>query len=155
MSEIDDLSVKEEILNTLALDPRVGATNVEVAVVDGVVTLSGAAANEEARRAAEELARDVEGVREIHNQIQVGSPRPVRLEAPRGMRAKMGGEGEMDLSEGDLEPPMHEENTQVCPNCGAEFPDTGAPEMICPECDEHFKAIAGQLDEWGRLHRHA
>jgi hyperosmotically inducible protein len=49
---------------------------VNVTTYRGVVQLSGFVESEEAKRRAEEAANDVEGVREVKNDLRVAPPAP-------------------------------------------------------------------------------
>lgn len=57
----------------LAVDPEVHSGNVEIHVVDGVVTLSGIVETDIARSEAAELAGSVDGVVRVVNDLTVGS----------------------------------------------------------------------------------
>jgi osmotically-inducible protein OsmY len=60
-----------EIRDILTNDPELDATEVEVEVEDGAVTISGVVDGTEARLLAEELVESVTGVREVHNRLRV------------------------------------------------------------------------------------
>ena len=63
----------------LADDRRVHAMQMKVAVRGGIVTLTGSATDADERRAAEDVARGVAGVRDVENQLVVverGTPEP-------------------------------------------------------------------------------
>jgi osmotically-inducible protein OsmY len=51
--------------------PEFDATDVEVAVLDGTVTLNGAVADRRARRRAEEICDSVTGVRDVDNGLRL------------------------------------------------------------------------------------
>jgi hyperosmotically inducible protein len=55
----------------LSVDPEVKSRNVDVDVRDGVATLSGVVDSEAARAEAEDLARSVDGVTQVVNELQV------------------------------------------------------------------------------------
>ena len=61
------LKVKSELL----VHANVSATHTDVNVVGGVVTLSGTAKNKAQRELTEQYAKGVDGVREVHNEIQI------------------------------------------------------------------------------------
>jgi hyperosmotically inducible protein len=61
------LKVKSELL----VHSNVSATHTDVNVVDGVVTLSGTAKTEAEKELTEQYAKGVEGVRGVHNEIQI------------------------------------------------------------------------------------
>jgi DNA-directed RNA polymerase subunit RPC12/RpoP len=155
MTKTEDFMLKGEIISALALDPRVSASNVDVEVENGVATLTGTVVREEAVTAAEQLSRNIQGVTDVRNELKVmAGPRTTRQRRttpPQGQVNRMLGENEMDLSEGYLEPPLHEENTILCPNCGSEFTAPSQPEVTCPECNERVRVNGGTVTEWGRF----
>lgn len=74
-----DEAISTDLKAGLFSDPTVKSANIDVAVKDGVVTLSGGVSDEAARSAAERIARGIKGVREVNDQIVVAS---ARSEAP-------------------------------------------------------------------------
>jgi osmotically-inducible protein OsmY len=66
-----DESLREEIREILTADPELEATDVEVEVEGGAVTLRGAVVDSDARLLAEELVESLAGVREVHNRLRV------------------------------------------------------------------------------------
>lgn len=68
---IDDATLSSEVDAELGADPDVSAANIDVDVQDGVVTLSGLVNSETARTQAERVARGVDGVRRVINEIRV------------------------------------------------------------------------------------
>jgi osmotically-inducible protein OsmY len=68
-----DAQVKEAVQDALVYDPRVNSFNVVASVSHGTVTLAGTVDNLEARRAAEEDARNVVGVWRVTNKIMTRS----------------------------------------------------------------------------------
>jgi osmotically-inducible protein OsmY len=73
-SPLKDATVTEEVVNRLEADRELGPYDLRVATDAGVVTLSGRVGDEEQREAAERLARDVVGVGEVVNQLDVMVP---------------------------------------------------------------------------------
>jgi len=69
-----DAQIERAVVQALVVDPRVASFNPDVEVDDGVVTLTGTVSNLAAKRAAETDARNVVGVRRVHNFLRV---RPV------------------------------------------------------------------------------
>ena len=61
----------------LSLDPRIPAEDVKVSVKDGTVTLGGRVGDEQARRAAMEMARRTHGVEDVRNQLAVAPEKEV------------------------------------------------------------------------------
>jgi len=68
---VDDGAITAKVKAALAGDPRTKAHQVNVEVREGVVQLSGFVDNAEAKATAAELARNVEHVRSVNNQIDV------------------------------------------------------------------------------------
>ncbi len=68
-----DDRIHEEINDRLTAHGLIDATDVECRVQTGEVTLTGWVDSRAAKRAAEDLAEDVHGVREVHNQLRVRS----------------------------------------------------------------------------------
>jgi hypothetical protein len=66
-----DESLAQEIKEILANDPEIDATEIEVQVEGGAVTLTGVVDESDARLLAEELVDTLPGVREVHNRIRV------------------------------------------------------------------------------------
>jgi osmotically-inducible protein OsmY len=69
------------------------ASDIEIVVVSGEVTLQGAVHDRADKRLAEDLAEQVSGVREVNNQLRVGQgttgpeTEPNRPEGPRSRAA--------------------------------------------------------------------
>ncbi len=68
---LDDEEIKEAVKDTFMYDPRLYSFNIEVEVQDGAVTLSGVVSNLQAKRAAQQDARSVFGVRRVINNVKV------------------------------------------------------------------------------------
>jgi hyperosmotically inducible periplasmic protein len=70
--QVDDAAIKTAVKAKLAADVRLSTlTNVEVNSTNGVVTLAGEVHNADERRAAENVARSVDGVTRVNNELQV------------------------------------------------------------------------------------
>jgi|PersoiStandDraft_1058852.scaffolds.fasta_scaffold05293_3 osmotically-inducible protein OsmY len=70
--QVDDAAIKTSVKAKLAADVRLSTlTNVEVNSTNGVVTLSGQVHNDDERRMAGEVARSVEDVVKVNNELQV------------------------------------------------------------------------------------
>ena len=86
--QTDDAAIEAKIKAKLATD--VGATTitaVEVNVTNGVVTLAGPVATPEEKQRVEAVARGIEGVRSVTNNLQVSavevpSPQPATTALP-------------------------------------------------------------------------
>jgi osmotically-inducible protein OsmY len=68
-----DDRVCEDVCQRLTDDPEVDASDIEVVVQEGEVTLSGTVPDRYMKRAAEDAIAEVSGVRDVHNQIRIQS----------------------------------------------------------------------------------
>jgi hyperosmotically inducible periplasmic protein len=68
---VDDSAITAKVKAALAGDARVKAHQVNVETRDGVVQLSGFVESSEAKQTAEELARNVDNVKSVDNEIDV------------------------------------------------------------------------------------
>jgi osmotically-inducible protein OsmY len=66
-----DERILEDINQRLTDHPDVDASEIDVQVTAGEVTLSGTVDHRHAKRIAEDLAEDVRGSREVHNHLRV------------------------------------------------------------------------------------
>jgi hypothetical protein len=73
-SPLTDATLTQEVANRLEADRELGPYDLGVATDAGVVTLSGRVGDEAQREEAERLARDVVGVGEVVNQLDVMAP---------------------------------------------------------------------------------
>jgi hypothetical protein len=68
-----DDRIREDVCEMLTFEPTVDATEIEVIVTDGNVTLSGSVNDRHQKRRAEETVENVSGVKDVHNNIRVNS----------------------------------------------------------------------------------
>jgi BON domain-containing protein len=66
-----DERIREDVCDRLADHPQVDASEIEVEVHDGEVTLSGTVESRYAKRLAEDIADAVSGIQDIHNRLRV------------------------------------------------------------------------------------
>ena len=66
-----DERIEEDVNETLTRHGAIDASDIEVKVKDGEVTLSGHVDSRRAKRLAEEIVEELSGVREVNNQIRV------------------------------------------------------------------------------------
>jgi osmotically-inducible protein OsmY len=66
-----DARINEDVCDRLADAPYIDASNIEVKVNNGEVTLSGTVSDREDKRRSEDLIENVSGVREVHNNLRV------------------------------------------------------------------------------------
>lgn len=68
-----DELIRDEICKRLALNPEVDATDVDVIVKDGEVTLRGALDDRFEKRLVEEIIENTFGVRDLLNEVRIGT----------------------------------------------------------------------------------
>ena len=71
---MDDLKLRQLILDELEFEPSIDAANIGVAVDQGVVTLTGHVGTYAQKLAAEEAVKHIKGVRGIAEEIEVRYP---------------------------------------------------------------------------------
>jgi len=69
--EATDIQIRYAVLDQLAKDPKVRSTEIGVGTSHGVITLTGYVYKDEERIEAEKIARNVTGVLDVANDIQV------------------------------------------------------------------------------------
>lgn len=67
-----DDRINDEVCHRLTDDPWLDASNINVAVSGGEVTLSGSVDNREAKHRAERLVEDIPGVSHVQNNLRIG-----------------------------------------------------------------------------------
>jgi osmotically-inducible protein OsmY len=70
--QVDDAAITAAVKAKLAADGDINPFNIDVDTNEGVVTLQGTVAKDEARSKAERLARETDGVQRVINLIKVG-----------------------------------------------------------------------------------
>jgi len=70
---LDDASITARVKTVLLNDTQVAATKIDVVSTQGVVTLSGSVKSKADEARAIDLARRVQGVRDVRSQLQVSS----------------------------------------------------------------------------------
>lgn len=66
-----DERIREDVCDRLSVSDEVDPTDVEVSVANGEVTLTGSVQTRFMKFAAEEIADDVPGVHDVHNQLRI------------------------------------------------------------------------------------
>jgi osmotically-inducible protein OsmY len=66
-----DTRIREDVCDRLTDAPDIDASDVEVTVNNGDVTLSGVVRNREEKRRSEDLVENIAGVRDVHNHLRV------------------------------------------------------------------------------------
>jgi osmotically-inducible protein OsmY len=68
---VDDATITTQVKARLLEDPNVAGTSISVETLNGVVMLSGFAKNATEKTTAESIARKVNGVKSVKNEIAV------------------------------------------------------------------------------------
>jgi hyperosmotically inducible periplasmic protein len=68
---IDDVTIGTKLKAALAADPELSALKINVDTTQGAVRLRGEVKNIALRRKAEDLARRIEGVKSVDNQLVI------------------------------------------------------------------------------------
>lgn len=71
---ISDTTITAQVKAALGADDRTSALDIDVDTREGVVTLTGTVESNAERRAAARVARSVEGVQEVVNELQSLAP---------------------------------------------------------------------------------
>jgi osmotically-inducible protein OsmY len=66
-----DARIREDVCDLLSDNPKVDATDIEVSVENGEVTLSGTVRSRDDKRRAEYVADAISGVRDVHNRLRI------------------------------------------------------------------------------------
>jgi osmotically-inducible protein OsmY len=66
-----DDRIREDVCERLTRDPDIDASEIDVKVTNGEVTLTGTVDERQSKRMAEELAENISGVKDVHNQVRV------------------------------------------------------------------------------------
>jgi len=69
--KIDDVAITAKVSGSLAKDPDLSAIKINVDTKDGVVTLNGPAPTAAAKDKATAIAKQVQGVNSVNNQLMV------------------------------------------------------------------------------------
>ena len=85
-----DERILEDVCETMTDDGDLDASDIEVGVTAGEVTLSGTVATRSQKRLAEDIADGVSGVAEVHNRLRV---QPIGSEPPSRAAPTGGGRG--------------------------------------------------------------
>lgn len=70
-----DERIKEDVCERLSQNGQLDASDIDIVVVSGEVTLQGQVPNRGDKRLAEDIAESVTGVREVNNQLRTGQSR--------------------------------------------------------------------------------
>jgi len=74
VTAMNDKQLRQDILDVFQWEPRIDASHIAVVVERGFVTLTGRADSDDEKIAAEHVARQVDGVRDVVLSIEVRAP---------------------------------------------------------------------------------
>jgi osmotically-inducible protein OsmY len=66
-----DERIREDVCDRLAWHPEIDASDIEVTVTAGEVTLAGKVPDRRSKRLSEDVVEDIQGVRDVSNQLRV------------------------------------------------------------------------------------
>lgn len=90
-----DERIQEQLNDALTDDDMLDASDIEVTVKNGEVTLSGTVKNREAKRRAEDIVEGVSGVSNVENRIRV-STESSQGRGSQGSQSSFGSQGSQD-----------------------------------------------------------
>ena len=94
-----DERIREDINDQLS-EGYLDATNIEVAVAEGIVTLTGTVNSRSDKRRAEDIADDVRGVKNVENRLRVEQSDIDRYPSLHGTSSSMGTTGTTETTTG-------------------------------------------------------
>jgi hypothetical protein len=94
-----DAQTAARVKTALVNDPVVGVRPIEVAVADGIARLSGSVASDVERQRAEQIARAVDGVRDVRSALVVSTAAAGPSAAPEADAGAAGRSGAGELNE--------------------------------------------------------
>jgi len=95
-----DERVKETVSECLEAHPDLDASEVEVQVKGGIVTLTGTVEDRKAKRMAEDAVEGLAGVKDVTNQLQVSKPSNTNSGSKSGSDGMQTGQGQSANNQG-------------------------------------------------------
>jgi hypothetical protein len=83
-----DERIREDVCERLTDDPHIDASEIEVTVANGEVTLSGTLRSRNAKRRSEYVAEQARGVKDVHNLIRVVDEQTRQTDVARATQSK-------------------------------------------------------------------
>ena len=84
-----DERIREDVCERLTDDPHIDASEIEVTVANGEVTLSGTLRSRNAKRRSEYVAEQSRGVKDVHNLIRVVDEQTRQTDVARTTQSKV------------------------------------------------------------------
>lgn len=85
-----DDRIREDVCDRLTDDPQIDASDIEVAVTNAEVTLTGLARERDDKRRAEDIAESISGVREVHNSLRIKRDEDTSMTGATGSTGRTG-----------------------------------------------------------------
>ena len=73
--------IREDVCDALEAHGHIDASEIEVEVSDGVVTLTGSVESRQSKRLAEQAVERVRGIKDIHNHLTISSSREIERQS--------------------------------------------------------------------------
>jgi osmotically-inducible protein OsmY len=108
-----DDRIREDVNERLTIDPRIDASDIDVRVQNGEVTLSGLVDDRRTRRLAEEIIEDLPGVRDVRNDIRVHHGQDWRHQDDRHREIGEQSRGREDGSIGNTGDPQKRDDVTI------------------------------------------
>jgi hypothetical protein len=89
-----DQRIQEEVCDRLTSDPQVDASEIQVTVKDGEITLEGTVNERRMKRLAEDCAESISGVQQVHNRLRVEEEGAGRSQGQASQGREQGKEGQ-------------------------------------------------------------
>jgi hypothetical protein len=84
-----DDRIREEVCETIMRRGDIDASEVDIVVANGEVTLSGTVPDRRSKRRLEDIAEDILGVEDVHNRIKVARHTTEEMRSPNGDRDRI------------------------------------------------------------------
>jgi hypothetical protein len=88
-----DDRIQEEVSGRLEQDADIDASDIEVAVAEGVVTLTGTVPDRQMKRLLEDVVETCPGVRDVENHVRLASADAAGIRVRAGTEGRMGTRG--------------------------------------------------------------
>lgn len=83
-----DERIEEEVCEALTQDNEVDASNIEVEVEEGIVTLSGTVSDRRTKKLAENCVEDISGVKDVRNNLTIGQEQENKMSLRKDSASK-------------------------------------------------------------------
>jgi osmotically-inducible protein OsmY len=94
----DDNRIREDVSEELTHHPEIDASEIEIRVTNGEITLTGTVPDRQSKRLAEDLVENCSGVKQVHNQLRVAETTGARS-GPQGSQGSQTSQGSQGSSQ--------------------------------------------------------